>query len=304
MLSPTLPTLNDREGDRVPAGLPPVVDAHVHVFPNGMFAAVRRWFDAHAWHMRYALTTAQVFDFLLSRGVAHIIALQYAHAPGMARRLNRYMADQCRPYTGRVTGLATVFPGEAEAPSILQEAFDSGLGGVKLHAHVQCFDINAEETARIFAVCQANAKPVVIHFGKEPKSPVYRCDPHTLCDAGKLARVLADFPHLKVCVPHLGFSETAAYRTLIERHDNLWLDTTMVLTDYFPMTGRIPLADYRLDRIMYGSDFPNIPYAWGRALKLLRQAGLAARRLDHLLHRNAAAFFGIDRPPATDRGEG
>jgi len=57
-----------------------------------------------------------------------------------------------------------------------------------------------------------------------------------------------------------GFDETMQYRLLIEKYDNLWTDTTMVITDYFPMKETIDLSRYRLDRVMYGSDFPNIPY--------------------------------------------
>ncbi|MFO7716916.1 amidohydrolase family protein [Desulfosarcina sp.] len=294
MLKPNLPTLDDREGCSVPAGFPKVIDAHVHVFPDAIFKAVRRWFDENAWHIRYPLTTGEVFDFLFANGVSHLIALQYAHAPGIAGQLNGYMAEKCRQYPGRITGMATVYPGEPDAGKILQDAFDAGLGGLKLHAHVQCFDINSEETDRVFDVCEANNKPVVIHIGKEPKSPVYRCDPYKICAAGKLERVLKNFPTLKVCVPHLGFSETREYKTMVERYDHLWLDTTMALTDYFPIAERIDLQEYRLDRIMYGSDFPNIPYAWDRELKWLRDSHLGADQLEMILNKNAAEFFGLD----------
>jgi predicted TIM-barrel fold metal-dependent hydrolase len=294
MLTPDLPSIDDVDGHRIPAGLPSVIDAHVHVFPEKLFAAVRQWFDQHAWHIRYQLTTSQAFDFLLDRGVDHIVALQYAHAPGIAGHLNQYMIDQCRPYAGRVTGLATVFPGEPDAEAILQHAFDAGLGGLKLHAHVQCFDIGSSDVDGIFDTCQANGKPVVIHFGKEPKSPAYHCDPHAICSVDKLERVLNDFPRLKLCVPHLGFSETVDYRKLIETYDTLWLDTTMVLTGYFPLDEKIDLRRYRKDRIMYGSDFPNIPYAWDREIKWLYSAGLSDDRLDRLLNRNARYLFGLD----------
>jgi hypothetical protein len=293
MLKPHLPSLDDTEGQTIPDGFPRVIDGHVHVFPHGIFNAVRRWFDENAWHIRYELTTSGVFDFLLSHGVGHIIALQYAHAPGIAGHLNSYLAQKCRQYPNRVTGLATVFPGEKNAGTILQEAFDAGLGGLKLHAHVQCFDIDADDTRHLFDICQSNDKPVVIHFGKEPKSPVYRCDPYMICGADKLARVLDDFPGLNICVPHLGFSETREYKTLIEKYDNLWLDTTMVLTDYFPIEERIDIRKYRIDRIMYGSDFPNIPYAWDRELKWLRDLRLSDDELDRILNKNAADFYDL-----------
>ena len=294
MLQTHMPTLDDIEGSTIPDGFPAVIDTHVHIFPDHIFKAIRRWFDENAWHIRYQLSTAEVFDFLLSHGVSHIIALQYAHAPGVAGHLNQYMAKKCLQYPGRITGLATVYPGERDAGTILQEAFDAGLGGLKLHAHVQCFDINSEETDLIFHACQTNNKPVVIHIGKEPKSSAYRCDPYELCAADKLERVLQNFPELKICVPHLGFSETVEYKYLLEKYDNLWLDTTMALTDYFPIDQRIDLNDYRIDRIMYGSDFPNIPYAWDRELKWLRDARLTGHQLDMMLNKNATTFFELD----------
>ncbi|MBS3733079.1 MAG: amidohydrolase [Desulfobacterales bacterium] len=293
MLHTKLPAINDTEGSFVPAGLPPVIDAHVHVFPEAIFSAVWQWFEKHGWSIRYQLSTEQVLDFLLSRGVSHIVALQYAHKPGIARELNRYMAEKTSLYPDRITGLATVFPGEDAAGQILEEAFEAGLGGVKLHAHVQCFDMNAEYMNPLYECCRQNQKPLVVHAGREPKSPAYPCDPHELCRADKLERVLRDFPDLRICVPHLGFDEIRAYRDLTEKYDNLWLDTAMVLADYFPGQESIDLRDYRIDRVIYGTDFPNIPYAWDREIKRLKTAGLTHDRLQRLFTKNAADFFAI-----------
>jgi len=298
MLKSNMPSFDDPEGSMVPDGLPPVIDAHVHIFPRSILSAIRKWFDENAWHIRYQMTSSEIFEFLLSHGIKHIIALQYAHKPGIARQLNKYMSEKCREYENRVTGMATVFPGEENAEIILQEAFDSGLGGLKLHAHVQCFDMNSEHMNRLYECCRINRKPIVMHIGREPKSTAYGCDPYQLCSAEKLELVLKYFPDIKICVPHLGFDETSAYRKLIEKYDNLWLDTTMVITDYFPIEGKINLNDYRSDRIMYGSDFPNIPYAWDRELKELNAADSFSREsLEKLSYKNATDFFSIKLQP-------
>jgi predicted TIM-barrel fold metal-dependent hydrolase len=286
-------SINDQEGSNVPAGLPPVIDAHVHIFPRSIFSSIRKWFDQNAWHIRYRLTSSEIFEFLLSRGIKHIVALQYAHKPEIARQLNKYMAEKCRESNNRVTGMATVFPGESNAESILQEAFDSGLGGLKLHAHVQCFDMNGEHMNRLYECCRINKKPIIMHIGREPKSPAYSCDPYQLCSAEKLERILKDFPDLKICVPHMGFDEISAYKEMIEKYDNLWLDTTMVITDYFPIEEKIVLGYYRSDRIMYGSDFPNIPYAWDRELKELKAAHISHEALDQITNKNATDFFSL-----------
>ena len=67
----------------------------------------------------------------------------------------------------------------------------------------------------------------------------------------------------------------------------------MVITDYFPLAEKIDLARYRPDRVMYGSDFPNIPYAWDRELKTLEKAGIPRNTLDRILNKNAEDFFGL-----------
>jgi predicted TIM-barrel fold metal-dependent hydrolase len=294
MLTPPLPKLDDREGETIPEGLPPVIDGHVHVFPRNIFSAVWAWFDQHAWLIRYRLSTSEIFQFLLSRGIKHIIALQYAHKPGLARVLNTYLLEKCREFPGRVSGMATIFPGEEDSRQILLEAFDQGLIGVKLHAHVQCFEMNSPAMEKIYDLCQSARKPMVMHVGREPKSPAYLCDPYQICSTEKLENVLINFPKLKICVPHLGFDEVTRYRTLIEKYDTLWLDTTMMLADYFPLEGALDLTGYRRDRLFYGSDFPNIPYAWDRELKGLRTLGLSENDLELLLYKNAAEFFNLE----------
>jgi predicted TIM-barrel fold metal-dependent hydrolase len=293
MLKTNMVSVNDKEGLGVPAGLPPVIDAHVHIFPHNIFFAIWKWFDENAWHIRYQMTSSQIFDFLLSHGIKHIIALQYAHKPGIARQLNKYMYEKCAGYGNQVTGMATVFPEEDNAEEILQEAFDCGLGGLKLHAHVQCFDMNSEHMNRLYECCRINNRPIVMHVGREPKSTAYNCDPYELCSSEKTENILKEFSDLKICVPHLGFDETASYKKMIEKYDNLWLDTTMAVTDFFQLEEAINLVSYRADRIMYGSDFPNIPYAWDRELKVLNEENIPRNTLEKILWKNAGDFFNL-----------
>ncbi len=293
LLHTPLPALNDVEGAAVPKDLPPVVDAHVHLFPDPLFASIRQWFDRYGWPIRYRLKAAEVVEFLLSRGIRHVIALHYAHKPGVARQLNEHMAEICSTSPG-ATGMATVFPGEPGAKGILKEAFALGLCGVKLHCHVQCFEMESDAMHDIYRICSDHEKPLVMHVGREPKSPAYPCDPYELCEASKVARILSAYPGLKVCVPHLGADEFTAYQRMLDRYDTLWLDTTMTLADYLPFEGELPILKMRPDRIMYGTDFPNIPYAWDRELKNLCSLRLSEDIMAQILGANAARFFGLD----------
>jgi uncharacterized protein len=292
MIDLPLHSVNDIEGQRVPESLPHLVDAHVHLFPDEFFSAIWQWFDRFAWPIRYRLTSEEVIEFLLSRGVNHIVGLHYSHKPGMARFLNTHMAELCNRYP-QVTGTATVFPGEPGAVAILKEAFRQGLTGVKLHAHVQFFHMDSPEMHEIYQCCSACNQPLIMHVGREPRNPdyPYHRDPHQICKGEVLEEVIRNYPRMRVCVPHLGADEFALYRKLLERYDNLWTDTTMVLADYLPVNGMPRLEEFRTDRVLFGTDFPNIPYAWDRELKRLCEMSLTQDSLELILGTNAAHFF-------------
>ena len=292
LLAYPMPAIDDKEGHRVPDFLPPVVDAHVHLFPDHVFASVWKWFDRFGWPIRYKLTSSRVIEFLLSRGIDHIVALQYAHKPDIARDMNKYMADICSAHPG-VTGLATVMPGEKNAADILKEGFELGLAGVKLHAHVQCFDVSGKDMRTVYETCAAFDKPLLMHAGREPKSPKYACDPYVLCGADKVEQALIDYPELKLCVPHMGADEYDAFQRLQTDYDNLWLDTTMTLSGYLFTDYSPNLNDLRADRIIFGTDYPNIPYAWDRELKRLCKMNLSEESLALILGRNAKTLFSI-----------
>jgi len=285
-----LAALAEVDGERVDPDLPYVVDAHVHLFPDGIFRALWRWFGEHGWPVRYQLTTPEAVDFLLSRGVGRIIALHYAHKPGMARSMNAYMAEVVRAHP-RVTGLATVYPFEDDAKAILEEAFALGLSGVKLHCHVQAFAVDDPRLRAIYEACAENDKPLVIHAGREPSSAAYPCDPYAICGAERVERVLADHPRLRLCVPHLGADEFDGYTRLLERHDHLWLDTTMMLGDFFSVKPPPRILSVRPDRILYGTDFPNLPYAWDHELRRVRHQGFSDAVLEQVLATNARTLY-------------
>lgn len=294
MVNLPLPGVDDIEHDAIPESLPEVVDAHVHLFPDGFFQAIWYWFEHHAWPIRYRLNSSEIIDFLLGRGIGRIVGLHYAHKPAAARALNRYMADLCAKHP-ELTGTATVFPGEEDARGILEEGFQLGLAGVKLHAHVQCFHMDSPAMHEVYEVCSIHDKPLVMHVGREPKNPYfpYPVDPYSTCRADKLEQVLREYPGLRVCVPHLGSNEYAEYQSMLERYDNLWLDTAMVITDYLPDHYPPKLVELRSDRIMYGTDFPHIPYAWDREIRQICSSGLSEESLERILSKNCLELFSI-----------
>jgi hypothetical protein len=66
------------------------------------------------------------------------------------------------------------------------------------------------------------------------------------------------------------------------------------LADYLPFDNIPDLATMPAERLIYGSDFPNLPYAWDREIQRIRHFKLSRQRLAQLLSQNAADFYGIN----------
>ncbi|KAG0274091.1 hypothetical protein BGZ95_010114 [Linnemannia exigua] len=275
----------------------PIIDAHVHVFPQKLMDAVWTFFDNFYWPVRYKKNyLATRADFLLDQGVRHVVLLVYAHKNGIARDLNKFLAHtvdsmneryailpqpESSPSfpTGRrirvASGLATVMPGEPGAREILAEAFTTlGLSGIKMHSHVQCVAANHPSMDEVYETCIQYDKPVLIHAGKEPNSKAYKVDAGKICDFSIVEDVLRRYPNLRICVPHLGMNQYQEFFDLLNTYPNLYLDTTMTLGAFFQsMDENKPLVQLlrtmllrHSDRILYGTDWPNIPYDWCREL--------------------------------------
>ena len=68
----------------------------------------------------------------------------------------------------------------------------------------------------------------------------------------------------------------------------------MTLADYLPFDNVPDLAKMRSNRLIFGSDFPNLPYAWDRELLRIARLNLASERLTKLLVQNAVEFYAIN----------
>jgi hypothetical protein len=115
---------------------------------------------------------------------------------------------------------------------------------------------------------------------------------------GPIAELLARHPALRLIVAHLGMPEYTEFLDLAERYAGVLLDTTMAFTSFVEATSPFPRAELpRLrslgDRVLLGTDFPNIPYPYADALEAIEQAGLGADWLRAVCHDNAAKLFGV-----------
>src|SRR5262249_55746912 len=156
--------------------------------------AIRAWFDAHAWRIRFRGSAEEALDDLRSAGAAKIVGLVYAHKPGAARALNEYLGELCRAHAG-VVGVGTVLPGEPDVGAIGEDAISKhGLRGIKLHCHVQKMSIDDPRVVDVLSYCEELGVPAVVHAGRQPKTDGYGVDPTAICGVARTEAVLRACP--------------------------------------------------------------------------------------------------------------
>ncbi|SDN25445.1 hypothetical protein SAMN04487981_104223 [Streptomyces sp. cf386] len=277
-------------------GLPGLIDVHTHFMPERVLRKVWDYFDALGtltggleWPITYRQEEAERTALLREFGVRAFTAMLYPHKPGMARWLNGWAADFARR-TPDCLHTATLFP-EPDVEAYVREAVEAGARVFKAHVQVGAYDPADQLLDSAWGLLAEAGIPVVIHCGSGP-APGKHTGPEPI------AQVLARHPRLRLIVAHLGMPEYEEFLGLAERYGEVRLDTTMAFTDFsegfmpFPRRALPRLAALG-DRVLLGSDFPNIPYPYVHQLDALERLGLGEEWLRAVCHDNAAELFGV-----------
>ncbi|MCO5994633.1 amidohydrolase family protein [Actinoallomurus rhizosphaericola] len=277
-------------------GLPGLIDVHTHFMPDNVLTKVWAYFDRFAetdgrprWEIRYRHEEERRLRLLREFGVRRFTAMLYPHRPGMAEWLNGWAAGFAAR-TPDCLHTATFFP-EPEAGTYVAAAIGDGARVFKAHVQVGAYDPRDPLLDPVWGLLAESRTPVVVHCGSGPEP-----GPHT--GPAAFAEVLARHPRLIAIVAHMGMPEYAEFLGLADRHPGLHLDTTMVFTDFteglhpWPAGLTPRLADLR-DRVLLGTDFPNIPHSYAHQLTALTRLGLGDDWLRAVCHDNAVRLFAL-----------
>jgi len=277
------------------ADLTRLVDVHTHFMPDRMLAKVWAYFDqagplvGGGWSIAYRQEEQQRLEILRSFGVCAFTSMVYPHKPDMARWLNDWAAEFAAG-TPDCLSTATFFA-EPSAADDVRRALDQGARVFKCHLQVGGYDPNDPLLRDVWGLLAETGVPVVTHCGSGPV-------PGTYTGPGPIAELLARHPRLRLIVAHLGMPEYREFLDLADRYDRVMLDTTMAFTAFseaimpFPPEALGRLADLG-DRVLLGTDFPNMPHRYADALRALEQTGLGTEWLRAVCHDNAARLFGL-----------
>ncbi|MGH3318495.1 MAG: amidohydrolase family protein [Nocardioidaceae bacterium] len=275
-------------------GLPGLFDAHVHFLPEPIMRRVWEHFDGRGpligreWPITYRWSDDERVEHLRRMGVRRFTALPYAHKPGVAGFLN----DWARDFTNATPDClrsATFYP-EPDAADYVHDLVADGVEVFKVHVQVGDFDLRDPLLDKVWGVLAESGVPVVIHAGSGPV-------PNEHTGPGPMAEVLSRHPRLAAVIAHLGAPEYAEFLALAQRYERVHLDTTMAFTSFFDAMAPYPrsllpqFSDLG-DKVLLGTDFPNIPYAYAEQLAALADLGFGDAWLGRVCWDNAVALFG------------
>ena len=276
-------------------GVPALVDVHTHFLPPPVQAKVWAQFDqagpkiGREWPIRYRESAEERVEALRAFGVRRFTSLPYAHRPGISGFLNDWARDFSREVPDCARS-ATFFPEEGVAAQVEALVAD-GVEVFKAHVQVGEFHLDDPLLDDVWPVLQESRTPVVLHAGSGPVG-----NAHT--GPASTARVLERFPGLAFVMAHMGAPEWDGFIGLAERFEHVRLDTAMVFTDFFSperaeQERLLPRLSALVDKVVFGSDFPTIPYPYVHQLEALECLGLGEDWLRRVCWTNPAELLGV-----------
>jgi uncharacterized protein len=243
--------MREEHMSRLPAG---IVDFHVHLFPDSFFDAIwvffKRMYGMDVVHKLYA---RECIDYLREQDVGAIVYSNYAHKEGSARVLNDWNARLLDGHRD-IYCFAPFHPGDKDALPMARDIIKHPkVLGFKLHFLVQPMRPDDEELFPLYELVMEHGKRLLLHIGTGPIG-------NERVGAAYLGRLLDRYPSLPANIAHLGGFEFQEFFSLLETHPNLLLDTSYCfLPGDFRMYGLGPeLLEKHRDKLLYGSDFPNL----------------------------------------------
>lgn len=249
----------------------PIVDAHVHLYPEEINADPAGWAAARGERHWSLLCTRRRRDGRLVQGMPSVAELLrsmdaagidrvvllgwYWELPDTCEWQNRFFADCVRAHPDRLSACASVHPGKG-VEGVLAEmsrSRDDGLVGLgELSPHSQGFTVDEPAFAAALQQAAELGWPVNLHV----------TDPDTRSFPGRIETPLADFARLARAFPKTTLI-LAHWGGLLPLRDpslttlsNLYYDTAASPLMYDAGIWQRFLATVSPERVLFGSDYP------------------------------------------------
>jgi len=275
------------------------IDLHTHFFPPEIFKAIWNFFELpdkkgepRGWPIKYKYSIEKLVEILESQNVEKFSTFNYAHKAGVADFINEW-TNQFVKENKNAIAFGCVSPEDKDRVEYISKIFDIyNFYGIKLQLLVQNFYPYDERMFEVYDKILDSGKWITFHVGTAPYSNRY-------VGYKSFTRFIEKYPNMNVIIAHLGTYEFEKFFRLLDKYENLFLDTAMVYIDLdlfqkWKKNVELPKPELLLsyeDRLFYGSDFPNIPYDYEFSTKGLLELDLPKKFYENIFYNNAKRIF-------------
>ena len=226
-----------------------IFDAHAHVFPNKIAeratSSISVFYDDMP--MQHIGSMEQLLKSGANAGIDGYLICSTATNVAQVQAINQFLWDSCKDHVNCIA-FAAMHPFAPDCQADMDFILQHGFRGIKLHPDFQKFYIDDPAVYPLYEIIQETQLPILMHMGA----------PHqTYSQPQRLAKVLKEFPKLRVSAAHLGgwerWEEAVANLKADER---LRFDTSSC-SPFLPKDKmREIIRHYGAENCFFGVDFP------------------------------------------------
>ena len=108
---------------------------------------------------------------------------------------------------------------------------------------------------------------------------------------GAIDELAADFPQLKIIMAHPGWPWVDETTAVALHKGNVYWEMSGWAPKHFPGNLKVDIRGRLQDKIMFGSDYPSLPYE--RILREWAELGYSDAVMEKVMHGNAERVLGL-----------
>ena len=187
---------------------------------------------------------------------------------------------------------------EPSKPTVLEQAQKAvkqlGFIGFHFHPIMQHFAVNDRRYYPLFELINELKAAVMIDVGTTGMgagmpggmgAKIRHAHPSSIDE------LAADFPDLKIVIAHPGWPWVEETTAVALHKGNVYWEMSGWAPKYFPGNLKVDMRGRLQDKVMFGSDYPSMPYA--RILKEWQELGYSDAVMEKIFHGNAERVLGL-----------
>jgi predicted TIM-barrel fold metal-dependent hydrolase len=278
-----------------------IIDLHCYPGTQAWIDSQGPYVEALAryWNRAWvAKTEDEVIKDFTGAGVeACLVALDLETTVATPPCTNEYVHGMWQRHPERIIqcwGTLDPFKGEVAIEEARKAVRELGFIGFHFHPIMQHFAVNERRFYPLFEVIDGLGAAVMIDVGTTGMgaglpggmgAKIRHAHPSSIDE------LAADFPQLKILMAHPGWPWVEETTAVALHKGNVFWEMSGWAPKHFPASLKVDMRARLQDKIMFGSDYPSLPYA--RILKEWQALGYSDAVMEKIFHQNAERVLGL-----------